>query len=532
MNNSALRSSNVGRAIVALLAAALCLACIGCSGGSSAAAASTPTSTPAPTPTPNPTPTVTGISPSSAPAGALTFTLTVTGSNFLPSSMVQWDGSSRTTTVVSATQLKAQITAADLTAPGKVTVTVVNPSPGGGNSNTSTFTIAQDAIAFVSDRDLNGSDATNANLTPNIWVINTDGSNPTPLTELTAAHVFIDGKAWSPDGSKLAFDSTRALNGNDANNANLTSNIWVVNADGSNPIPLTNLTAAGANSIRPVWSPDGSKVAFASARALDGSDVANGTSNIWVMNADGSDPRPLTNLTTANADSGTPIWSPDGSKIAFSSARALNGNDAQNTNNIFNVWVVNADGSNPVPLTKLTDLFTDIGDQAWSPDGGKIAFSSGRALNGSDVGEEFESNIWVMNADGSQQTPLTLLTALNATSNQPAWSPDGSKILFASVRALDGSNTADPNGTINIWVMKADGSSAAPVTRLTAGSSSFFATWSPDGSKILFESSRPLNGSDAAGGQINIWVVNTDGSNPTPLTQLNAAFSEVPVQQP
>jgi Tol biopolymer transport system component len=80
--------------------------------------------------------------------------------------------------------------------------------------------------------------------------------------------------------------------------------------------------------------------------------------------------------------------------------------------------------------------------------------------------------------------------------------------------------------------MNADGSNAVPVTKLTAGSESSLATWSPDGSKILFNSNRPLNGSDGPPIAGNIWVVNADGSNPTPLTTLNNADSLVPLQQP
>src|SRR6516225_9215474 len=118
-----------------LLIFALCIAAGGCGSGSGAAPtptptpAPTPTPTPAPTPTPNPAANVTSISPSSAPAGALAFTLTVKGSNFVTASAVEWNGSGRTTTFISSTQLQAHIMAADLAAPGMVSVKVVNPAP-------------------------------------------------------------------------------------------------------------------------------------------------------------------------------------------------------------------------------------------------------------------------------------------------------------------------------------------------------------------------------------------------------------------
>jgi len=90
----------------------------------------------------NPVPTVTSLSPSSATAGGAAFTLTVTGTNFISGSVVNWNGGSRTTTYVSATQVKAAITAADIASAGTAQVSVTNPSPGGGTSGNSAFTIS------------------------------------------------------------------------------------------------------------------------------------------------------------------------------------------------------------------------------------------------------------------------------------------------------------------------------------------------------------------------------------------------------
>jgi Tol biopolymer transport system component len=201
---------------------------------------------------------------------------------------------------------------------------------------------------------LDGSNAPNSNSTSNIWMINADGSKPIPLTKLTAGGADSLMAAWSPDGSKIAFRSGRALDGSDALNTNFVNNIWVMNADGSNAIPLTKLTAANViMGSAPAWSPDGSKIAFNSSRALDGSNANSNAINIWVINEDGSNPSPLTKL-TAGSTSGHPIWSPDGSKIFFDSNRVLDGSDAINVQFRSNIWVVNADGTNPAPLTKLT----------------------------------------------------------------------------------------------------------------------------------------------------------------------------------
>ena len=91
----------------------------------------------------NPVPTITGLNPSSATPGGPAFTLTVNGTGFVNSSVVHWNGSNRTTTYVSSTQLTAAITAADIATPGTASVTVLNPAPGGGASNTMSFARGQ-----------------------------------------------------------------------------------------------------------------------------------------------------------------------------------------------------------------------------------------------------------------------------------------------------------------------------------------------------------------------------------------------------
>ena len=90
----------------------------------------------------NPVPTTTSLSPGSTSAGGSSFTLTVSGTNFIASSTVNWNGASRSTTFVSSSSLTATISAADIASVGTASVTVVNPSPGGGTSNAQTFTIA------------------------------------------------------------------------------------------------------------------------------------------------------------------------------------------------------------------------------------------------------------------------------------------------------------------------------------------------------------------------------------------------------
>jgi TolB protein len=133
-------------------------------------------------------------------------------------------------------------------------------------------------------------------------------------------------------------------------------NIWRVNADGTGLRLITNTTAASASNVVPQWSPDGTKIVFYSSRKLDGSDApnANGTYNIWRVNADGSGLTALTNATLLMTSSFDPQWSPSGTRVAFYSGRKLDGTDAPNLNNTTNIWRVNADGTGLTPLTNVT----------------------------------------------------------------------------------------------------------------------------------------------------------------------------------
>ncbi len=395
---------------------------------------------------------------------------------------------------------------------------------GCGGSKT-TMVAPTHTIAFSSARALDGSDGVG---TQNIWLIKSDGSGASPLTKNVNVSLFNAFPAWSPDGGKLAFESIRALDGSDAANTNNTVNIWAMNSDGTSAIPLTKITAAGVVTNGPIWSPDSSKVFFSSGRALDASDAANAnnTENVWVVSANGSGATPLTKLTAAGTLTFVAARSPDGSKLLLSSSRALDGSDAANANSTFNVWVMNSDGSGATPLTKHTANGASSFAGPWSPDGKKLAFASTGALDGSDAADSNAVvNLWVMNADGSSATPLTKLTSVNSSIRFVAWSPDGSKIAFTSSRSLDGLDSTNANMTPNIWVVNPDGSGTTVLSRLTtAGTGLSEIEWSPDSTQLLFVSARALDGSDAvnANNSENIWVMNADGSGAAPLTKLTA----------
>ncbi len=128
-------SRSSARPIGAISLFLISMACIawtvGCGGGSGGS----------PNPPSNPTPSLSSLTPNTATAGGPALTVTVSGSNFISSSTVQWNGSARPTTYVSATSLQVAITAADIATPGTAAVTVSNPAPGGGTSAPATFTI-------------------------------------------------------------------------------------------------------------------------------------------------------------------------------------------------------------------------------------------------------------------------------------------------------------------------------------------------------------------------------------------------------
>ena len=242
------------------------------------------------------------------------------------------------------------------------------------------------------------------------------------------------------------------------------SEIYSMNADGSDQRRLTNNAWSDA---QPAWSPDGTKIAFVSG-------------GIHSMNADGSGDTQLA------ADGTDPAWSPDGAKIAFVSQR----------DGSAEIYSMNADGSGEI---RLTSNSASDARPAWSPDGSKIVFDTDRDGNLGDGNFE----IYAMNADGSGQTRLTNSSAV--AEMEPAWSPDGSRIAFSR------GSLADLN-TIEIYAMSANGSGQVALTSNSVPD--YSPAWSPDGTKVAFESERD--------GLPEIYSMNADGSAPARLTNNSA----------
>jgi Tol biopolymer transport system component len=252
-----------------------------------------------------------------------------------------------------------------------------------------------------------------------IWVTDPDGSNPIAIGSTDSPRPF----AWSPDGTRVAFDSGTAASG---------FSIVVLQADGSGS---KTLSLDASSDAPPTWSPDGTKLAFTTTSDTD----------IAVANADGSGRTLLVQDATRDI---APAWSPDGSEIAF-----FRGAFGQ-----FFLHVIRLDGSG---LRQLSQTAADVSvPPAWSPDGKHLLWGSIEPFSYSRFGPYYRSNVYVVGVDGVGERRLTDSPFLDAGSS-PVWAPDGRRIAFLSMRGY-----GNPNR--QLFVMNADGTCE---TQLTATSS-------------------------------------------------------------
>ncbi|HKO19614.1 MAG TPA: hypothetical protein VJU82_12085 [Acidobacteriaceae bacterium] len=247
--------------------------------------------------------------------------------------------------------------------------------------------------------------------------------------------------------------------------------IYVMDPDGNDQVRVTFDTASD---VDPDISPNGKEVVFAS------NDTASGKNNIFLLDRSGA----VRNLTNApNGVDEWARWSPDGKKIAF---------DSNRDGGIFEIYIMNADGSNP---TRLTGTSTLGRYPSWSPNGKQIVFRRG-------------IDIAVTNADGSGAPEQLTSEASTSFAQMPAWSPDGRYIAFMSFR----------EGYCSVFRMDADGTDQINLTPKNPGdlNSSWCSrapSWSANGQEIFFMSLRP-----GTSGKNEIFVMNADGSNVRQLT--------------
>lgn len=250
------------------------------------------------------------------------------------------------------------------------------PNVGGG----------EQPILFYSTRDGNNE----------IYTMNVDGSNQKRLTFNEVAEF---SARWSPDKTKIVYTrretSTSVLQ------------IWVMNADGSGQTRLTNTTT---NDQNPNWKPDSTKILFSRCTTA-------GVCDLFTMNPDGTGQAAIPNGINTSGDEDQAAYSPDGTKIIFVGATSTFTNP--------NICTANADGSSRQNITNTSSPIAYF-YPVYSPDGNKIAVD--RRSNSAD---QFTSEIYVMESNGSNQTNLTNNTFFESS---PQWSPDGSRLAFSSQR--------------------------------------------------------------------------------------------------
>lgn len=219
--------------------------------------------------------------------------------------------------------------------------------------------------------------------------------------------------------------------------------IYRIEPDGSGD---TQLTTNSYSNLDPVWSPTGNEIAFVIEGGYE-TFPSDYDGEIWVMDRNGGS---LRQITRSDGWSYQPTWSPDGSKIAFTSDRAdlISGTGGQ-----ADLYVTDSVGLSSV--TRLTNSPETEGFPAWSPDGTKIAFVRSSGMPGA-------GTIYVMSVDGSDVTPITM----GPDDSAPDWSPDGSQIVF---------QRAD-----QVYLMEADGSNPRFLVKGTTP------RWSPDGRWVIF----------------------------------------------
>ena len=282
---------------------------------------------------------------------------------------------------------------------------------------------------------------------------NTDRCNPACIPEDTFSQPVDTYPAWSPVGDTLAYTHFSV--------AGEPGGVWLMDLETKEKRFLTE-------GRWPAWSPDGTRLAFVRSRDIYTIEVASGQV------------QRLTNCGSC----GHPGWSPDGEFIAFGAGEGFTGSEDS-----VGTWVMKPDGSEENYLLRGSTA-------TWAPVGDRLVLST--ALSD----QEFPDELAVFDrVNGSIQR----LTYNNREDDDPAWSPNGKHIAWNSNGEGD-----DPKG--GLWVMNADGSNPHLLVR-----DGWFPAWSPDGTKIVYFGRLSPEAYDVP--TRSLWIANADGSNARPLTR-------------
>jgi len=262
-----------------------------------------------------------------------------------------------------------------------------------------------------------------------LYAADPDGSNGRLLT----SNPWDLDPVWSPDGTSIAFRSQRACGGSRF----CPTELYVMKVDGSgigaDGAGLRSLTKGRGLDVDGMsWSPDGSRIVFAGAVIPAGLYLSYA---LYVMNADGSGLQKLVSGPPGGSAS-WPDWSPDGNKIVYN---VVTRGDTSAIN------VVNADGTNSVRISTPSASRGDLRPH-WSPDGKRIAFTRWWT-RGPGAPKGALSEAFVMNADGSN---VTQITHDSLWAWYPAWSPDGTRLVAATGNSGWGLMNADGGGERSI----------------------------------------------------------------------------------
>ena len=291
---------------------------------------------------------------------------------------------------------------------------------------------------------------------------------------------------FSRDGQWLTFQSTR--------DGRACDQQYVMRIDGSD---LKRVSNGNGKTTCGWFLPDGQRLFFASSHAHDSTcppkpDPSKGyvwgldRFDIYTSNRDGTGLRRLTNYNVYTAEG---VLSPDGKRIVFTSLK----------DGDLDIYTMNVDGTD---VRRLTTTPGYDGGPWWSPDGTKIAYrawhppdSAGLAdykgLLAQRIVRPGRMELWVMNADGSNQRQITNLGGANFG---PSWTPDGRRIVFSS-------NYKNPRSrNFELYLVNLDGSGLEEITHHEEFDG--FPMFSPDGKRIVWASNRGNSGT----GETNLFI--------------------------